>query len=110
MEQEFPFFEMQAQLCQVLGNPIRLRIVSALKSGPMCVNELVAALNTVPQPSVSRHLAVLRSAGVLATKRHGMEVIYGIANPKIVSVCEMMRNILAERESKNYEILGLVQA
>jgi ArsR family transcriptional regulator len=105
MDQEFSIFEMQAQLCQVLGHSVRLRIVSALKAGPMCVNELVTTLKTVPQSNVSRHLSILRSAGVLSTQRHGMEVIYEIANPKIVGVCEMMRSILAERESKQVEIL-----
>jgi ArsR family transcriptional regulator len=109
MAQEFPVFEMQAQLYHVLGNTIRLRIVNALRDGPMCVNELVAVLQTVPQPSVSRHLAVLRSAGVLSTRRHGMEVVYTIASPKILGVCEMMHSILAERESKNFAILNPVQ-
>jgi DNA-binding transcriptional ArsR family regulator len=109
MEQEFPVFELQAQLCQVLGHTIRLRIVSALKAGPMCVNELVAVLKTVPQPTVSRHLAVLRSAGILNTQRHGLEVIYEIANPKIVGVCEMMRTILAERQLRQSEIYSHIQ-
>jgi ArsR family transcriptional regulator len=105
MEQEYPIFEMQAQLCQVLGNSTRLRIVSALKSGPMCVNELVALLENVPQPTVSRHLAILRSVGVLSTRRSGMEAIYKITNPKIVGVCDMMRTILAERESHQADLL-----
>jgi DNA-binding transcriptional ArsR family regulator len=109
MEQEYPIFEMQAQLCQVLGNSIRLRIVSALKSGPKCVNELVAILKNVPQPSVSRHLGVLRSAGVLSARRSGMEAIYEITNPKIVGVCDMMRTILAEREIRQVELLHQFQ-
>lgn len=109
MEMEFPVLEMQAQLYQVLGNAIRLRIVNALKGGPMCVNELVAVLKTVPQPSVSRHLAILRSAGVLSTRRRGMEVIYQIANPKVVGLCEMMHSILADRESKNIALLNPIQ-
>lgn len=110
MEQEFVFFEMQAQLCQVLGHTIRLRIVQELKDGPKCVNRLVAALKNLPQATVSRHLAVLRSAGVLMTHRNGMEVIYEIANPKIVEVCAMMRSILIERESLQSEIWQRIQA
>jgi ArsR family transcriptional regulator len=109
MEQEYPIFEMQAQLCQVLGNSTRLRIVSALKSGPKCVNELVAILENVPQPTVSRHLAALRSVGVLSTRRSGMEAIYEITNPKIVGVCDLMRTILAERESRQVELLHQFQ-
>jgi ArsR family transcriptional regulator, virulence genes transcriptional regulator len=110
MEQDSIIFEMQAQLCQVLGHSIRLRIVNALKASPMCVNELVAALKTIPQPTVSRHLAVLRSAGILLTHRRGMEVIYEIANPKIINVCEMMRTVLAERELRQIEIFSHIQA
>jgi len=110
MDQEFIVFEMQAQLCQVLGHTIRLRIVSALKAGPKCVNALVAELKNIPQPTVSRHLAVLRSAGILSTHRQGMETIYEITNPKIVGVCEMMRTILAERESQQLELLHRIQA
>lgn len=98
MDHDLLVFDMQAQLCQALGHSVRLRIVHALKEGSMCVNALVAILKDIPQPTISRHLAVLRSAGVLSTERQGMEVIYQIANPKIVGVCEMMRNILAERE------------
>ncbi|KAF0108113.1 MAG: ArsR family transcriptional regulator [Anaerolineaceae bacterium] len=110
MEQDLIIFEMQAQLCQVLGHAIRLRIVHTLKEGPQCVNELVAALQNIPQPTVSRHLAVLRSAGIVSTRRQGMEIIYEIATPKIVGVCEMMRTILAERESQQLELLHRIQA
>lgn len=109
MEPDVIIFEMQAQLCQVLGHAVRLRLVHELKEGPKCVNELVAALKNVPQPTVSRHLSVLRSAGILSTHRQGMEIIYEIANPKIVGVCEMMRTILAERESQQLELLHRIQ-
>ena len=105
MEQDHLVFEMQAQLCQALGHAVRLRIVHALKEGPRCVNSLVTELQDIPQPTVSRHLAVLRSAGVLFTERKGMEVIYHIANPKIVGVCEMMRTILADRELYQLHII-----
>ena len=110
MDQEFIFFEMQAHLCQVLGHSIRLRIVQELKDGPKCVNGLVTALKTLPQATVSRHLGVLRSAGVLTTHRKGIEIIYEIADPRIVEVCAMMRSILVERESHQREILQFIQA
>ncbi len=104
MEQDIIIFDMQAQLCKVLGNPVRLRIVNSLKEGPKCVNEIVTALNNISQPTVSRHLSVLRSVGILSTHRQGMEVIYEITNHKIVGVCEVMRTILTERESHYLEL------
>jgi len=109
MDQNIIIFDMQAQLCKVLGHAIRLRIVNSLKEGPKCVNELVASLNNISQPTISRHLAVLRSAGILSMHRQGMEVIYEITNPKIVGVCEVMRSILAERESHHLELFKRIQ-
>jgi len=109
MEEYLFIFEKQSQLCQALGHVVRLRIVHELIGGPKCVNGLVAALGDVPQPTVSRHLAILRSAGVLSTHRRGMEVVYQIANPKIVGVCEMMRSILVERESWRFDVMNRIQ-
>ncbi len=99
-------FELQAKLCQTLGQPVRLRIINLLKDGPQCVTS-IAEMIEAPQPTVSRHLAVLRSTGVLARQRKGQEVFYEITSPKIVEVCEMMRAILAEQESQHPEIFNL---
>ena len=104
MNHEIQIFEMQAQLCQSLGHTIRLRIIHTLKEGPKSVNEL-AALLKASQPTISRHLSVLRSTGILTAHRKGAEVFYEITNPKVVEVCEMMRSILAERESLQLDLL-----
>jgi DNA-binding transcriptional ArsR family regulator len=104
MAHELQIFEMQAQLCQSLGNSIRLRIIHTLKDGPKSVNELAAVVDA-SQPTVSRHLSVLRSTGILTAQRKGAEVFYEITNPKVVEVCDMMRSILAERESLQLDLL-----
>jgi ArsR family transcriptional regulator, arsenate/arsenite/antimonite-responsive transcriptional repressor len=104
MEQDIVIFEMHAQLCKVMGHVVRLRIVNLLKEGPKCVNDIVGSLGNVAQPTVSRHLSVLRSAGILTTHKEGTESIYEIANPKIIGVCETMRTIIAERESQYIDI------
>ncbi|MEW5872200.1 MAG: metalloregulator ArsR/SmtB family transcription factor [Chloroflexota bacterium] len=108
MNHELAIFEMQAQLCQSLGHTIRLRIIHALKEGPKSVNEIATAVDA-SQPTISRHLSLLRSTGLLASHRRGIEVFYEITNPKIVEVCEMMRSILAEREAQQLELLQHIQ-
>lgn len=108
MNHELVVFEMQAQLCQSLGHTVRLRIIHALKAGPKSVSEIATAVEA-SQPTISRHLSVLRSTGLLTSQRKGIEVIYEIANPKIVEVCEMMRSILAEREAQQLELLQHIQ-
>jgi ArsR family transcriptional regulator len=65
--------DLQAKLCQTLGQSVRLKIINLLKEGPQCVTS-IAKMIEIPQPTVSRHLAVLRSAGILIRQRKGQEV------------------------------------
>lgn len=104
MNRELIVFDMQAQLCQSLGHTVRLRIINALKGGPKSVNEITAVVDAT-QPTVSRHLSILRSSGLVSTERKGVEVYYEITNPKIVEICEMMRSLLAERGTQQLELL-----
>ena len=68
-------FETQS-LFDVLSDEIRRRILCLLlKEGELCVCELFLALD-LPQPKVSRHLGVMRDAGVLSVRREGTWVYY----------------------------------
>ncbi len=72
---------MPAQLARMLsaaGEPTRLRILNLLRLGSVCVCDLQAVLG-IPQPTVSRHLAALRHAGLVADTRLGTRVIYSLA-------------------------------
>ena len=108
MEHELDIFDMQAQLCQSLSNAVRLKIIHTLKNAPKSVNDISAELG-VSQPTISRHLAVLRTAGLLTARRKAQEVFYEITNPKVVEVCEMMRHILTEREAQQLDLLHRIQ-
>ena len=62
-----------------LADPIRLRSLALIgKEGELCVCELVAALD-LPQPKVSRHLAVMREAGLVNDRRDAQWVLYALA-------------------------------
>lgn len=96
-------FEMHARLCQAMSHTVRLEIVHTLQDGPKSVTALAQALE-LNQPTLSRHLAVLRSAGVVAVHRQGSENIYTIIDPKIVTVCNLMRQILADQITHQSEM------
>lgn len=98
-------FDLQAELCLAMSNPTRLRIVHLLREGPQRVSDICRILET-NQPTISRHLAVLRRAGILQTVRQGADVIYQVGNPKVVEICEMMRELLAERELQRSELIS----
>lgn len=78
-------YEPAAALLKALVAPLRLALVDLLTDGPRCVHELVEALD-VPQPLVSQHLKVLRSAGLVATTRRGREMVYRLADEHVSHV------------------------
>lgn len=67
-----------AQLFKAMSDQTRLRIVNLLSAGEVCVCDIAAALD-LPQPKVSRHLALLRNAGLVEDKRKGAWIFYSIA-------------------------------
>jgi ArsR family transcriptional regulator len=68
-----------ARLFQALGDPTRLRILALLLTGEVCVCDIHESLK-MPQPKVSRHLAYLRKAGLVETRRAGLWVHYRLAD------------------------------
>lgn len=69
-----------AQVLKALGHPSRLFLVDRLARGECCVCELTTLVGA-DVSTVSRHLAVLRDAGIVADERRGSQVFYRIAAP-----------------------------
>ncbi|GAA2554076.1 ArsR/SmtB family transcription factor [Mycolicibacterium diernhoferi] len=72
-------------LLRALAAPLRIAIVLALRESQRCVHELVDALD-VPQPLVSQHLRILKSAGVVAGERSGREVMYRLVDHHLAEI------------------------
>jgi DNA-binding transcriptional ArsR family regulator len=89
-------FDIQARLCKSMGYPIRLEILHSLRDGPKCVNELSELLGQ-SQSTISRHLSILRSAGIVLADHQRQNIYYRVANPKLLGVCDLMREILEEQ-------------
>ena len=66
------------ELIAAFAEPTRLRLLSLLLAGEVCVCDLVAAL-ALPQPKISRHLAVLRRARLVEARRDGLWSWYALA-------------------------------
>jgi len=64
-----------AQLFKALGDPTRLRMLSVLRHGELCVCDIMTVL-TLPQSTASRHLAYLRNAGWLTSRRQNKWMYY----------------------------------
>jgi ArsR family transcriptional regulator len=79
---------------RALADPVRLRLLHLLAGREVCVGDLVAALR-LPQPSVSRHLAALRQAGLVAVRRDGLWCHYTLAAPPGGPLGAQVRPLLA---------------
>jgi DNA-binding transcriptional ArsR family regulator len=79
-----------ARRFSLLGDPTRLRVVSALHdAGEISVGGL-AAVTGIPVASVSQHLNRLAHGGLVARRREGASVRYRIADPTIQALCDIV--------------------
>jgi DNA-binding transcriptional ArsR family regulator len=72
---------------RLLGEPMRIRILDSLRTEPASVGELADSLETTQQ-NVSKHLAILHRAGIVAREKKGNRVLYSIADPGVFELCE----------------------
>jgi DNA-binding transcriptional ArsR family regulator len=78
-----------ARRFRVLGEPQRLRILSALELGEKSVNEIAAALRAT-QSNISRHLSALSQAGLVNRRSAGTSAYYSITDPVVFRLCELV--------------------
>jgi ArsR family transcriptional regulator len=82
-------------ICQSMADPKRIEILYALSEGASNVSALTALLDT-PQSTISRHLGHLRQRGLVISERQGKNVVYSVADPRIIQALDLMRNVLQD--------------
>ena len=82
-----------------LSDPIRLEIVAYLHDGEKCVCEIVPHLNLV-QPLISRHLEILKAAGIVRCRKDGTKRMYSIVDPRIFNVVDALTSELVSTLTK----------
>ena len=88
--------EMIAARFRVLAEPMRLKMLHTLGDGEMSVGELVEAVGG-SQANVSKHLALMLDAGLVARRREGVTIYYRIADETIFELCETVCASLSQR-------------
>ena len=90
---EVEVYERQAVICKAFANPTRLHLIEMLTRGERWASELQQGLG-ISKANLSQHLAILRSAGVVATRREGKQLHCGIAMPEVKQATTVLRNML----------------
>ncbi len=91
---------------RLLGEPLRLKILNALRDRELSVTELVEATGA-GQANVSKHLGLLLTGGLVARRKEGNLSYYHIADEIIFHLCETVCDSLGERLAAQGDAFGL---
>jgi ArsR family transcriptional regulator len=102
--------EKTAEIFKALGEPNRIRILTALTSRRACVCELAEALS-LNQPNLSRHLRVLKDAGLVRSRRRGTWTDYVLnRNLETAPFIRLIKNLAATDEVLQKDLRALAKA
>lgn len=85
--------ELKANVLKALGQPTRLKILELLRNGERCVCEIFPAIQE-EQSNVSRHLALMKAAGILASRKQGQMVHYRVRDPQVFKLLDGVSALL----------------
>lgn len=87
---------MEAELCSAFADPTRILILYELDEHPRNVNELTTDLN-LTQPTVSRHLKILRERGLVSAERQGTNMFYSLTDHRLIEALDTLRTVMRDR-------------
>lgn len=99
---------IKAAFLKVLAHPLRLRILELLGQSEQSVGQFTQVLS-VDQPTVSRHLGILKQGGLVATRQDGASVIYRLQNEETVQLLERLTELLRRKLRVDQELLKSVE-
>ena len=98
-------FEVRARIIKALAHPSRLMMVDALTDGEKCVcvlRELVGS----DMSTVSKHLTLMREAGIVVDRKVGQQVFYSLRVPCIVSFFGCVEAVMKSYAEERMELVG----
>ena len=98
---------LHAEICAGLADPKRIVLLYELADGPKNVTDLVEALG-MAQPSVSRHLKVLRDRGMVIATRLGPTVEYRLSDERLIQALDLLRAVLRDTLAHRAELVGMI--
>jgi len=84
-----PLADAIAERFRILGEPMRIRLLDALREGPATVQELEQATDS-SQQNVSKHLGVLLRSGMVSRRKEGNFSLYAVADEGVFDLCEQI--------------------
>jgi DNA-binding transcriptional ArsR family regulator len=102
---EWQVLERQARICKAFANPIRLFILHQLGKREWSVADMQQLLG-ISVPNLSQHLAILKSAGVINTRREGKRVFCSLPIPEVKQACDLIHSILRRQIKESRTLIA----
>ena len=100
--------QLEADFCAALSEPTRILILYALNEQPLNVTAITNELS-IPQPTTSRHLKILRERGLVYSERRGTVVTYHLADPRIIQAMDLLRSAMRDQLTQQANWIEEVQ-
>ncbi len=113
LSQAKTIYDLQAEICSALASPVRLQIIDLVSESEKTASEMLEVLE-IPKANLSQHLAVLKDAGILQSRKEGLFQYMSLSLPKIKEACVLVRSVLLEKiakeEKRNAEMIKELKA
>jgi DNA-binding transcriptional ArsR family regulator len=97
--------QLEADFCAALSDPTRIFILYALNEQSQNVTELTNELG-LPQPTISRHLKVLRERGLVFTERQGTVINYHLTDHRVIQAMDLLRSAMRDRLTQRANLVN----
>ena len=97
-------YDKQAAIAKAIAHPVRVAVLEFVKGGEQCVYDIAEAVGT-ERSNLSKHLSVMVSAGVLASRKEGLKVMYRVKTPCILKFLDCLEDCLREQMAEQQELL-----
>ena len=98
-------FEARARIMKAMAHPTRLFMVDELSRGERCVCELTEMVGA-DMSTVSKHLTVLKSAGIVQDRKSGLQVYYSLRCPCVMNFFSCVESVLRTAAEENLAVVG----
>jgi ArsR family transcriptional regulator len=97
-------FEARARIIKAMAHPTRLFIVDELSRGKKCVCELTDMIGD-DTSTVSKHLSILKNAGIVSDEKRGLQVFYALRMPCVMNFFGCVESVMRSMATEQIKLL-----
>jgi DNA-binding transcriptional ArsR family regulator len=99
-------YEVRAQIIRAMAHPTRLYIVDMLASGKMCVRDLTKEIGA-DMSTVSKHLTILKNAGIVQDKKNGSQIFYNLKMPCVLNFFKCVEMVVSTNARERLDLITI---